>query len=297
MKGSFTRTLLFIAFICLISQNAFAGAWTIPQYHMWGEYYFKWDWAKNDFDGDGDSSKKNNDARSWDFIQEPKIEFGVTDRITFLASLEHKESHYKEYGRPPNQGAFARKNQGVSSVKLGAKLKLIDEPFVVSGQVKFFIYPGYHNYNEDDPAFRNQPSIGDGENAVEARILIGKKFEIPLFINDWSLPCYFGAESGYRLKDRDVSNDIPFFFEFGVWATNWLLIKTELDGYLNHDGTGNVDKSYAIWRIGPVFQLLGGDSVTREGRLLNIELQYGHTFWGRNTSEFHEIVLKVSAQY
>ena len=110
------------------------------------------------------------------------------------------------------------------------------------------------------------------------------------------LDCYAGAESGYRLRNRDVANDFPFFIEGGVWPYKWLLLKAELDGYIAQSGTGSIEKDYAVARIGPVFQFLGGNSITRKDRQLNLEIQYGHTFWGRNASKEHEIIFKVQFQ-
>jgi len=37
--------------------------------------------------------------------------------------------------------------------------------------------------------------------------------------------------------------------------------------------------------------------VTRVSKSFNVETQYGNTFWGKNTSAGHEVVLKVSAQF
>jgi hypothetical protein len=123
-----------------------------------------------------------------------------------------------------------------------------------------------------------------------------------------------GFESGYRWHNRDVPNSIPVYGEFGFWPWKWFLIKTEVDCYFSHSGTGKLNKDYAIWRIGPVLQLLDllygskkgpsgppgsgiGNEITRSGRSFDIGVFYGNTFWGRNTGGEQEVVLKVSAQY
>lgn len=301
MKNKFAVIFLCVLIALIFStEYAFAGAWTVPKHKVWGEYYMKWDWAKQEFLSNGKrrTLTDGNNARSWEFVMEPKIEFGVTDWFTAMAGLEYKQSHYKEYGRPAAWGPFARKNNGVTNIKLGGRWRLMENPFVFSAQGRVFIYPGYGNYHADDPAFTNQPSIGKGDDAFELRAMLGKTFEIPIpLTNEFRLPCYIGAETGYRWRTRHVSNDIPYFVEGGFWPVNWLLIKSELDGYKAHGGTGSIKESYGIWRIGGVWQVFG-DSVLRQGdKLFNIEFQYGMTLYGKNTTAFEEWVLKVQTQF
>lgn len=283
---------------------AFAGAWTVPKHHVWGEYYMKWDWAKAAIGPDGHRRTSPNQAdsfRSWEFVMEPKMEFGVTDWLTALGSIEYKEGHYKEYDRPDawDNGAFARKNNGVTNIKLGGRLRFIKEPVVVSTQTKVFIYPGYGNYHGEGGSFPHQPSIGYGDDAVEQRILIGKTFKIPIpMTKGFKLPAYVGAETGYRWRTRSVCGDIPYFVEAGVWPVEWFLIKTEIDGYKTNPGTGSIKESYGIWRIGGIWQVFGGDSILRQGnKMFNIEFDYGMTLWGKNTTAFEEWTVKIDTQF
>ncbi len=293
--------ILIIAFL-LISvmtiQNAFAGAWTVPKYKVWGEYYMKWDYGKEEFLSDGKKRKLTDrkDARSWEFVMEPKLEYGITDWLNFQFGLEYKEGHYKEYGRAPSDGPFARKNHGITNVKLGGKWRFLENPVVLSAQGKVFIYPGYGNYHGDDPRFTNQPSIGKGDDAFELRGLIGKQFNLPI-TKKFSLPCYVGAETGYRWRTRHVASDIPYFVEGGFWPAPWFLVKSEVDGYKSNPGTGSIKESYGIWRIGGVWQVFG-DSVLRQGnKLFNIEFDYGMTLWGKNTTAYQEWTLKADTQF
>lgn len=301
-----TRRFLSMAFIVSVAfiisalyvDKAFAGAWTVPKYKVWGEYYMKWDYAKRQFDSEGKLRQLSNDARSWEFVMEPKLEFGVTDWLTALASLEYKEGHYKEYDRRPSWGSFARKNHGVTNVKLGGRIRLLKNPVVLSTQTKVSIYPGYGIYHGDDGgAYLNQPSIGYGDTAVEQRVLIGKTFDIP-FTENFKLPAYIGAETGYRWRSAPVANDIPYFVEGGFWPVNWFLVKSEIDGYKTHPGTGSIKESYGIWRIGGIWHVFGGDSVLRQGnKMFNIEFDYGMTLWGKNTTAYQEWTMKVATQF
>lgn len=281
------------------TEYAHAGAWTVPKHRTWGEFYQKWDYGKYYFTAEGNRKQlgQGMDARSWEYVMEPKIEHGITDWLTGMFAMEYKQANYKEYGRPDAWGPFVRKNNGLTNVKLGGRLRLIKNPLTVSTQSRVFIYPGYGVYHGDDPAFQNQPSIGYGDDAFEQRILIGKTFNIPL-LPKYTLPCYFGAETGYRWRTRSVCNDIPYFVEGGFWPVKWFLIKSEIDGYKCHPGTGSIKESYGIWRIGGTWEVFGGDSVLRQGnKLFNIEFQYGMTLWGKNTTGYNEFVLKVDTQF
>ncbi len=294
---------LLTVFCLVFPRLAFAGAWTLPIHQWCIEYYMKANWAKNDFGPDRDLRRfpnpfrPPNNVRSWGWSMIPKAEYGVNDWFSILGSLEYKESKWKEYTRPASWGAYRRKSHGITEFNFGGKLRFLKDPVVLSGQLKAFIYSG-KGCNED-------PQLSDGNSALELRGLVGKSFDGPI-------PFYLGAETGYRFKNRNVCNDIPFFIETGFWPLKWFLIKTEIDGYWSHDGTGNLEKEYAIWRIGPtiqlytLYQLLAGHEIGREdigglitkkGRSFNIELQYGNTFWGRNYTAYQEAVVKVSTQF
>jgi hypothetical protein len=295
--------LLFMLISLLHTQSVFAGAWTVPKHHVWGEYYMKWDYAKDSFDSRGKRATsaplEYKDARTWEFIQEQKLEYGVTDWLTGMFALEWKEAHYKEYDRPADWDAYARKNHGLTNIKFGTRWRLTDKPAVISVQGRFFMYPGTYgvSHGDDDPGFQNQPTIGYGQNAFELRGMIGKTFTTQITRN-YKLPWYVAAEAGYRWSNKHVCNDIPYFIEGGFWPCSWFLVKSELDGYKVHGGTGSIKSEYGIWRIGGVWQIFGGDSVLREGdKMFNIEFQYGFVLWGKNTNAAQEWVLKVQTQF
>lgn len=298
------KILAFLVLSCFIlPQLAFAGAWTLPKGNLWTEYYTAWNWAKSDYNNVWKPDRKGNDARSWGWSMAPKVEYGVQDWMTILGGLEYKEAWYKEYSRPPAWGTFVQKNHGLTEVNFGTRIRFIEKPFVFSGQVKAFVYTGCEEDKQGDPYWDNQPGISDRCNAIEVRGLIGKQFT-------FFLPCYAGFESGYRWKNKEACNDIPLFGEFGFWPIKWLLIKTEVDGYYPHEGTGSPEKGYFYWRIGPVFQLLDlyaamtgksddkdyQNSVTRAGKLFNVEVQYGNCFVGKNTSKDQQVIVKCSIE-
>ena len=306
------RKILLLALIAcvILPQLAFAGAWTLPKNNIWAEQTVKRMWSKYDYDSNHHMARKNNDARSWTWAYISKLEYGLFDWLTLLSEVEYKEGHYKEYDRPPTWGSYDTSNHSFTSLRLGAKARILKDPIVLSVQMRGEFYLGGKGYTDPIPASLTHPSedrpgLSDGNDALEFRILAGKKW-------DTAIPFYLGAETGYRFKNRHACGDFPFFAEGGFWPTKWLLLKSEIDGYICNDGTGSIEKEYAIWRVGPVFQLLDiwrifrgetvtskdvTDSVTLEGKSLNLEIQYGNTFWGRNTSADQEWVVKVSGQF
>jgi len=300
MKRFFVFILAAFLILPFVSnKKAYAGAWTVPRYKVWAEYYNKWAWAEQGFTAKRDLEEKPQDGLNWDYVAEPKFEYGFTDWLTGMFSFEYKVVNYKEYDRPPSWGSYFQKNKGVSSVKFGGKVRFIEKPMVISNQLKVSVYPGYANDNGDDASFSNQPLLGRGEDWLEYRVLFSKRLDIPMtyFHDGWKLPIYMNVETGYRWKNSYMCNDIPFLLEGGFWLNKWFLVKGEIDGYLNHDGTGSHEEDYAIWRVGLVLQTLGGEGITRKGTLFNVEIQYGETFWGRNTTAFKEIVMKADVQF
>lgn len=288
----------------LLPQFAFAGAWTLPRGDVWAEYTIKSNWAKSAYDSDWNRKRFERNARSWGWNQAGKIEYGLLDWITLLAGCEWKESTWKEKDRPVDWNSYSHTSNGMTTGEVGTRIRFIKDPLIVSGQVKYIFYTGC-GYNE-------VPSLSDGADAWEFRLMAGKLFEPTVFGS--KLPTYLAGEIGYGFKNRGVANYVPFLVEGGFWPTKWLLIKTELDGYWGHDGTGRDEKDYVIWRIGPVFQLLdiyeeitgksanaptgpAGSNITRDNNSLNLEVQYGNMIWGRNVSATQEVVLKISTQF
>lgn len=287
---------------------AFAGAWTLPKGDVWMQQTVKWFWAKKEFTRDGKLARFPRDARSWGWSMIPEINYGVTDWLDLLFQMEYKEAYYKEHARNPAWGPYSVKNHGLVTIEPGIKIRFLKEPMVLSGQFSYSIWnKNYQSLPLQDVS--EQPGLSDRTNFWDLRLLAGKKW-------DTKIPFYMGFEWGYQRNFRNIEDQMPLFYEIGFWPVRFLLIKTELDcmfGLGNTTKGDNVmEKSWAIWRIGPSIELMvlydmlrGVDVtkddytniVTRTGKSLNLEAQYGNTFWGRNTAASQEVVLKVSAQF
>jgi len=295
--------LMSILLICcfVLPQMVFGGAWTLPNGSIWIEETVTHRYAKWDFDADRELARKNRNARQtgWDSVT--KAEYGIFDWLTILGGITYKESNYVEHNRPPSWGKYDINGHAFTEAEVGLKARILEKPVVLSGQIKIQTYLDGKQYT--DPVkgsltynSSSTPALHDGHNALEFRGLVGRKF-------DTAIPFYLGAEAGYSFRNRDVCNGFPLFLEGGFWPADMLLIKGEIDAYLSHDATGSIEKDYAIWRVGPVIRLLGAkgksqtSSVTREGAFLDLTIQYGNTFWGRNVGKDHMYIVKLAAQF
>lgn len=279
--------VVFLLVMVLIPKELFAGAWTVQKHHVWMEVYTKYAWAKEYFNPDGGKTTSKNHAWWQEVDVEPKIEFGFYDFLTLLGSVSWFKASYEEYDRSPNDGSYYVKNNGLKSVTCGGRLRIVQNPAVVSLQLKGYIWPGYDS--------SKPPSPGFGNDGLELRALLGKKFNFPV-TPKCILPIYYNMETGYRWNNLNVADDVPIFVEGGFWPVSWFLIKGEIDSYFSTPND-QMKNNYAIWRVGGNWQILGGDSVERQGILFNFECQYGQTFWGKSTNAAQEITWKFQTQF
>ena len=283
-------------------QKAYAGAWTLPKYNVWAEYYEKYHYGEKDCTNSWNVVNKSNGGKSWGYTVVPNIEFGATDSLTLLASGEYKEEKYKEFDRPSSWGPFSHKNNSWTRFGFGGRYRFFPEPVVLSTQLKALIYTGY-GLPQGAPTFDNQPGLGDGNDSLDWRMLVGKEFDIkapPTSPVIWSdkIRCYFDAEAGLRYNNRSVASQIPLYIEGGFWLCDWIMLNTELDTYLAIPGTGSIKKSYGIWRIGASLQTLPrSDPIRKTGKQFNIQVQYGMLVFGENTSDDQEVVVKLQTQF
>ena len=300
MKRQIVFAVLAAFFASLLwTSMAFAEAWCVPKYKVWGEHYTKFEYAKQEFTVEGKrrTLSDGQEARNWGFTMEDKLEFGATDWLNGIFNIAYKQYEYKEYGRPDSWGPFVRKNNGFSVVRIGGRLRLMKAPFAITTRSLFYIYPGYGNYHGDDPAYQNQPSLGYGNDSFEQIVSVGKTFDIPI-TKSYKLPCLLETWTGYRWSNRSVCGVVPYYMQFGFWPVKTLILKGELDGIMCNPGTGSIKESYGIGRLGAIWEVFGGDTILRQGsKLFNIEFLYGATLWGKNTTAYQEWTTKLDVQF
>lgn len=300
------KLLILTLALCVIAPHlAFAGAWTLPKNRVWVEQSSKISWGKEDFTTGGGVQRKgthpenpNPAGRSHIFSSVTQMEYGVEDWLTALGGFEYKTGEYKEDNRPAGwEDPYKVSNHAFTNMELGLRARFMEEPVVASLQIKGIWYLG-------GKGSKSAMQLSDGNDTLELRALVGKSWHETYF------PIYAGIESGYQFNNRGVQNRLPAFAEVGFWPLDWLLVTNELDMVFGHNSTGDAEKSWMTWRVGPTFQLLDlwetitgksiegtGVSATREGRSLDLAINYGRTLWGRKTSKDQELIIKLSATF
>ena len=249
-----------------ITPDTQKGAWVIPKGKIYVEIYNKYYWHDSAFDENHDEVKWAYNGRYYEFRSELKLEYGLTDNLTILTYLPFKEASWKDDFKKPTR-------RNLVDVWCGAKYNLFTEPYVftLQGRLKF---PTHYNPN-------HVPSLGAEQIDGEIKFLFGKSLHA-LFNG------YTKLEFGFRARDEEPTNEIPYFFELGYNALDWLTLKTTIDGIEGIQGTGKTEEDYTKYNVSAILKVLNS---------CNLEIGYGETFYGKNSSAAQEIVLSVSTQF
>lgn len=137
-------------------------------------------------------------------------EYGVTDTLTGIVSLTHKSVE-------SSSASVKSTESGFTDAWVFLKKGLFKAPFVLSSQVGVKIPLGYDA--------NSRPPLGDGQVDYEARLLAGKSF--------YPFAGYGNAEVGYRKRNGDFSDEIPYRLELGAFPAKGVLLKIALDGVSN----------------------------------------------------------------
>lgn len=306
-KSIFLGVILVLGSVLIFPNKAFAGAWTLPQNNIWMEFFFKYsfanDWYNNHWKsrpmGWDDANlingqPVNKGAEWWAYDYEFKFEYGLADWLNFLYAISYEVAVYKEYSRPRIWGEYVEKTYGWKYQMIGTKIRLQENPYVVSVQLRYFM-PGegykIRNSTYGRDIRETDATVDRGDYKLEVRGLIGKNFKL------WTLPCYAGFESGIRFRSDESANDIPVFFESGFSPLRWLIIKGELDSFFSVENTGEDREDYVIARGGVTIVPTGAFGQYRKDPTYNVEVLGGKVIFGRNTNDAWEVVVKFSTQF
>lgn len=156
---SVVRTALVAILLVGGAPLAWAGAWTIPRNHWYVEYFYRYFYNKRDFDADGESVRKVKAGIFRDIRNEFKLEYGVLDELTFLASVPYQSAHFRD-------DSVDLLNANVGDIWLRTKWRLLEEPIVTSLQTSWKI-PSAYDPNES-------PGLGDGQFDFETRLILSR---------------------------------------------------------------------------------------------------------------------------
>ena len=222
-RPRFFRCWILLAALATVpSEQARAGAWLREP----GEVYAKLGLSRQTADRlfGAKSNKRLPTAELTDDAVDFYAEYGLHPRWTSVASLSLRRMEREANGP-------SVENAGPADLWLFAKRGLLTAPFVLSTQFGVKLPLGYSK--------RATVPLGDGQIDYEGRVLVGKSVG----------RAYGGAEIGYRKRNGDLSDQLPFRIETGVSLTSQVLLTLSLDGIENRTndaaGTTPLDRRAA----------------------------------------------------
>jgi len=251
---------------------AFAGAWTSGQGHMYNKFALNYFKSARQYDDDGDSHKLPFNGRFQDFNLNWYEEYGLKDNINLITSVYYKwltdENRYIE-----------NKSHGISDMDVGIKYNLVKTPVVVSVQ-GLFKFEGPYD-------MKDGPSLGNGQNDFELRLLLGKSME--------KLPIYFGLEAGYRWRFEDPSDEWRLLLEVGGSYDDFYG-RIKLDSIISARNANDRDiMSVTNISMTPQFDLTKLDMTLGYNidKKWSVECSYTPTIYGENTTSGYTLSAAV----
>ncbi len=246
------------------------GAWTLKKGKFYSELYTKYYWHNHKFDDNGKKVRWAYDGKGNEIRTELKFEYGLTDKYTLMLYAVAKEAHWKDSDKSCTRKGFVEMWPGV-------KYLLFTDPFI--GALQFRMkFP--FDYSEEAV-----PALGTHQIDGEIKFLTAQPWP--------KLPGYTKFELGFRARNEEPPNEIPYFSELGYNLTPKIILKTTLDGNEGLAQTGGTDEDWLKYTVGPIFKIK--DTLNQD--ILNIEFGFGHTFYGKNTSAAKEVFITLSNEW
>lgn len=188
----------FLGFGAVIS-HAEGAAWTAPK----GRSYQRL--AIEQFDTDIRFGEAPGFERFRDTSISYYAEYGIIDDLTATLNTVVRNVAVQ------NAGAVAR-NSGLGDAELGLRYNFIGEPVVLSAQITFKA-PYFYNS-------ANQVPLGNGQEDVEARLLLGRNF---------GRFGYANLEAAYRFRAGDPADEARYLAEYGADVSRSVYARVKLD--------------------------------------------------------------------
>jgi hypothetical protein len=226
------------------------GAWTAEKGASYNRLAINYYYSEKNYIDDSDRLSFPDDGSFQDINLNYYVEYGLTDRTTFIGSLYNKWIKKED-------DTVEMKTWGMGDVDLALKHKLVDNSFGVVSAQGLVKIPEL--YDEDDTL-----PLGNGQYDFELRILYGRSIR-PI------LPGYYNAEIGYRWRAEQPSDEFRFLAEFGVDFSEKFYGRVKLDGLLGVDnGEKSVDSS-------------GNPTISNDFDLIKLDVALGYKMtkrWG-----------------
>ena len=200
--------------IALIPQQVEAGAWTQEV----GGYYLKLSGLSftttKELDADGNSLLRPGELT--DLALSSYLEYGLTDRLTLVASMPYKRVEETRYvGGRQNGVAVTESSSDLGDLETRLRWQLQTDPVVLSVALGGKIPLGY------EAERTTRVPLGTGEFDQDVRLLAGRSF--------YPLPLYVTSELGLRHRGGRFSDEILYAAEAG-YTMGRLMLKANLSG-------------------------------------------------------------------
>lgn len=205
---------------CLLPDTGHAGGWTQKR----GEYYLKASLSflttreqlsltghqeplNAQFPNIIDSEFSNTNLSLY-------LEYGLFDGLTAIATASLHG--YTSSGRnTSNRLRFENEVEGFGDLYIGSRIRLLGPPFVVALQPMLKLPTA--DADTEIP-------IGSGHLDAELRLQVGTVLPLPLHN-------YVTGDFGFTRRGGSAfHDDVPYLVEFGVFATQHLILKAAVDG-------------------------------------------------------------------
>ncbi len=287
-----------LALATLSADQVLAGAWTQPK----GKFYSRisYDYYEADkyfHDGGASRSYSPGDGKKRDIEYEEDLyslylEYGVTDKLSLIASLNYKEAEwcYKAGGTPFVAVDKVARTSGLGDQELGLRYRIFNtEKGVFSIQA---MYKTPEGYDEDDTGPLDIQR-GDSQEDYELRLMYGQSL-YP------AIPGYFNVELGYRWRTQEPADEFKYLLELGIDFTSRFYGRVKLDGSAN---LGNGENDLATLSDMDV----GGNEVdiakldmalgVKINEHFGLEATYRPDLYGESTTDGYTVGIALSFRY
>jgi protein XagA len=251
-----------------------AGAWTQPHGRLYARLSANRYFADQDYGTSGRTTPFSAHGEFTDLNVAQYIEYGVTNRITAVASLAYKSLRDRN-------GDGVSKAWGIGDIDLALRGKIAEgRAGVVAVQFLAKVPKAY-----DADAIL---PLGNGQYDYEARLLYGRSL--------WQLfPGYCNFEIAHRWRDRAPSDEIRYLAEVGSDFGRGFYGRSKLDGIrsrnngLGLDTSGNptARNNYDLTKL----DLVVGRKL---GARWSVEAGFAPSVYGRTTAAGSTISAAVS---
>lgn len=256
---------------------AHSGAWTQNQGHFYAKLGVLRFRSTSQYKLNGDREGLSDNGQVLDLGVNFYLEYGLLDGLTLISSLPFKRISFscaiEDCGNA---------STGLADLYFGFRYRLSQSSWIVSLQSGIKLAPWYETNEE---ALDSAPPLGDGQTDVEFRLLLGRSI--------LNYGGYVNLDVGYRAREGEPVDEIPFSFELGLNLSKDYLLIGQIQGVRSiAEKEGQTD-----FRIvdGKVVNFVGTGAVEdfAKGQLqlvyrihswADLSFEFEQVFAGRNTS-------------